>query len=322
MSAPPSARPERWALAGVLTLLPLLLSWPLPARFTSHVMAAPDQEAAPHIWGLWAAGQTAQPLRIETFLQAFPDGVGLVLVDPLNLPAYHLGALLGPAAGYNLVLITGIVLMGIAGALLARELGGRPWLGATAAMACPTLLANAADGMTEGFGVGMVGVFLALLLRARRSESRWTTVLAGLALGATTWAGPYNAIWAGLLGLGVAAWTTWRRRWDHLRTTAMVGAIGVHAVLFRLILRRGSPLLAPSFAVPTRRDLTPRLVGGAALFGAGWGLAGYCPGPGLVASVSGDPAPLVFLATLTLGMVGVHAWEAAQVREPEGAVSS
>jgi len=227
VSAPPSARPERWALAGVLTLLPLLLSWPLPARFTSHVMAAPDQEAAPHIWGLWAAGQTAQPLRIETFLQAFPDGVGLVLVDPLNLPAYHLGALLGPAAGYNLVLITGIVLMGIAGALLARELGGRPWLGATAAMACPTLLANAADGMTEGFGVGMVGVFLALLLRARRSESRWTTVLAGLALGATTWAGPYNAIWAGLLGLGVAAWTTWRRRWDHLRTTAMVGAIGV-----------------------------------------------------------------------------------------------
>ena len=110
--------------------------------------------------------------------------------------------------------------------------------------------------------------------------------------------------------------------WDPSLALVMVGAIGVHAVLFRLILRRGSPLLAPSFAVPTRRDLTPRLVGGAALFGAGWGLAGYCPGPGLVASVSGDPAPLVFLATLTLGMVGVHAWEAAQVREPEGAVSS
>ena len=103
----------------------------------------------------------------------WPAGVRLVLVDAANLPAFALGQTLGgPAAGYNSVLYFGLVLQGVAGALLARTVGGAPWLGAIAAMACPTLLSNAADGMTEGFAVGWVGVQLAALLRALRGDGK------------------------------------------------------------------------------------------------------------------------------------------------------
>ena len=178
---PPTVR----SVLAVLATVPVLITWPLARVFDSHVLAAADQEAAPHIWGLWAAGQTGSLLQIETSLQAFPDGIELVLVDPFNLPMFHLGALLGPAAGYNLVLWSSFIWMGIAGALLAREWDAPPWLGAVAAMACPTLIANAADGMTEGFGVGLVGIFAALLVRGVRTNSPRAWVGAAVLLGLT-----------------------------------------------------------------------------------------------------------------------------------------
>lgn len=227
MPAPSPGRGSRWATVGLLAALPLLLTWPLARLATTHVMAAPDQEAAPHIWGLWAAGRTGSLLRLETTLQAWPEGVGLVLVDPAHVPLFHLGALVSPALGYNLVVWAGVVLMGLAGALLAAEAGGRPLVGAVVGMACPTLLANAADGMTEGFGVGLVGVFLALCLRAARTGDRRAVVAAGLALGATAWTGPYNAIWAATLGCGVGGGAILRRRWPAVRSTLAVGGIGL-----------------------------------------------------------------------------------------------
>jgi uncharacterized membrane protein YedE/YeeE len=82
----------------------------------------------------------------------------------------------------------------------------------------------------------------------------------------------------------------------------MLGAIGTHALLLRPILARRTPILAPRFALPTRRAIDRRLVGGAALFGIGWGLAGFCPGPAITSLVGGHVEPLVFVAAMLAGM--------------------
>lgn len=100
--------------------------------------------------------------------------------------------------------------------------------------------------------------------------------------------------------------------WDPSLAFVMVGAIGVHLVLFRLILRRSSPLFAERFGIPDRTDIDARLVGGASLFGVGWAIGGYCPGPGLVSVVSGAPNALAFVLSLVGGMVLFHAWEVRQ----------
>ena len=194
------------ALGLILFGLPLLLLWPGPAVWSTDVLAAPDQEAATHIWGLWAALREGQPLFIHSTLLGWPAGVRLVLVDAANLPAFALGHTLGgPAAGYNSVLYFGLVLQGAAGALLARTVGGAPWLGAIAAMACPTLLSNAADGMTEGFAVGWVGVQLAALLRALRGDGKGWAALAVLGLALAWYGGPYNGLFAALIDAAGAA---------------------------------------------------------------------------------------------------------------------
>ena len=94
--------------------------------------------------------------------------------------------------------------------------------------------------------------------------------------------------------------------WDPSLAFVMAGGIGVHFVLYRFIVKRPSPLLAEHFGIPTRRDINPRLIGGSALFGIGWAVAGYCPGPGLVATMSGTTGPLFFMAGLGLGMTVFH----------------
>ncbi|HJL19910.1 MAG TPA: YeeE/YedE family protein [Sandaracinaceae bacterium LLY-WYZ-13_1] len=91
--------------------------------------------------------------------------------------------------------------------------------------------------------------------------------------------------------------------WDPSLAFVMGGAIAVHFVLFRLILKRQSPLIASSFQVPTRRDMTPQLIGGAALFGVGWGLGGFCPGPGIVSLPAGSAEALTFVGAMTVGML-------------------
>jgi uncharacterized membrane protein YedE/YeeE len=90
--------------------------------------------------------------------------------------------------------------------------------------------------------------------------------------------------------------------WDPSLGLVMVGAIAVHAVLFRLILRQKSPLLDAKFHVPTRTDIDSRLLAGAALFGVGWGLGGVCPGPGLVGAASLASTLLLFVGGLIAGM--------------------
>jgi uncharacterized membrane protein YedE/YeeE len=91
--------------------------------------------------------------------------------------------------------------------------------------------------------------------------------------------------------------------WDPSLAFVMLGAIAVHLVLFRVIRRRAGPLFATTFQIPSRNDLSPRLIGGAALFGAGWGLGGYCPGPAFVSTTSIGTEALVFTGSMIAGML-------------------
>ena len=90
--------------------------------------------------------------------------------------------------------------------------------------------------------------------------------------------------------------------WDPSLAFVMVGGIGFHAVAFRLITRRSSPILGASFHVPTRKDVDRPLIVGAILFGIGWGLAGFCPGPAItsIASVASEVG--VFVVAMLAGM--------------------
>ena len=90
--------------------------------------------------------------------------------------------------------------------------------------------------------------------------------------------------------------------WDPSLAFVMGGAVAVHFVLFRLVVRRTSPLLSPAFHIPTRNDFTSSLVLGSGLFGIGWGLGGYCPGPGISALGSFGYEAAVFVATMAAGM--------------------
>jgi uncharacterized membrane protein YedE/YeeE len=90
--------------------------------------------------------------------------------------------------------------------------------------------------------------------------------------------------------------------WDPSLAFVMGGAVAVSALGYRFARRRGAPVLAPRLEIPTRRDLDPRLIGGAALFGIGWGLVGLCPGPALTALTFGPWQVVVFVAAMIAGM--------------------
>lgn len=91
--------------------------------------------------------------------------------------------------------------------------------------------------------------------------------------------------------------------WNPSLIGVMVGAIIVHSFFFYFIKKRKSPLLDSKFYLPTRKDLDGRLLMGSALFGLGWGWAGICPGPGIVAMTSGNLNIIIFVVSLLAGMI-------------------
>ena len=102
--------------------------------------------------------------------------------------------------------------------------------------------------------------------------------------------------------------------WDPSLALVMCGAIAVAVVGFALAGRRPTTILGTPFALPTTRGIDARLVGGGMLFGVGWGLAGFCPGPALVALGAGRGKAAVFVAAMLAGMVVFEAIEAARSR--------
>lgn len=98
-------------------------------------------------------------------------------------------------------------------------------------------------------------------------------------------------------------------KWDPTLLFVMGGALAVTIPGFRWILKRPHPLFARGFLLPTRTDFDPRLIAGAAVFGVGWGLAGFCPGPAVTALVTLGPQVLVFFVAMLAGSFAYYRWE-------------
>ncbi len=90
--------------------------------------------------------------------------------------------------------------------------------------------------------------------------------------------------------------------WDPSLALVMLGALIVAAPAYALARKARGPLYGESFSLPTRRDIDRSLVLGALLFGAGWGLAGYCPGPAIASLSFGLWQPLLFVLAMIIGM--------------------
>lgn len=91
--------------------------------------------------------------------------------------------------------------------------------------------------------------------------------------------------------------------WDPSLAFVMGGAVLINALLYRLVAKRNRPLLGAKFHLPTREDIDWRLVVGGGLFGVGWGLAGYCPGPGITAVASLQSPAVIFVGAMAVGML-------------------
>ena len=91
--------------------------------------------------------------------------------------------------------------------------------------------------------------------------------------------------------------------WDPTLIFVMAGGLAVTTLGYRFVFRRKSPLFADKFNLPTQRQIDLPLVGGAALFGIGWGLAGICPGPALTDVATLEPKIFLYIAAMLVGMI-------------------
>jgi uncharacterized membrane protein YedE/YeeE len=120
------------------------------------------------------------------------------------------------------------------------------------------------------------------------------------------------------LGLGISGMTQpskvigfldFAGAWDASLAFVMIGAIGVYFLAYQMTRKMRAPVLAPRFSIPQRTDLDAQLILGAAIFGAGWGLGGFCPGPAIVSLASGAPPVVVFVASMAAGIYLHARWQ-------------
>ena len=90
--------------------------------------------------------------------------------------------------------------------------------------------------------------------------------------------------------------------WDPSLAFVMAGAIAVTLPGYKLLRGRDAPLFADKFGWPTRSDIDSRLILGAGLFGIGWGLIGFCPGPALTSLTIGNASTFIFVPAMLAGM--------------------
>ncbi len=91
--------------------------------------------------------------------------------------------------------------------------------------------------------------------------------------------------------------------WDPSLAFTMAAAVATTALGFWFVLKRDTPLFSEVFHLPTAEEIDGKLIAGAALFGVGWGLVGYCPGPAITALTLGGVPTLTFVAAMLAGMM-------------------
>jgi uncharacterized membrane protein YedE/YeeE len=130
----------------------------------------------------------------------------------------------------------------------------------------------------------------------RLSPARVAEFVAGLVFG-------WGLLIAGMADPGkVQGFLDLAGAWDPSLALVMGGAIAVGLIAFALARRRSTALLGDAMRLPTATAIDRPLLVGATLFGIGWGLAGFCPGPGLVSMAAGHPEALAFVAAMIAGM--------------------
>jgi len=113
----------------------------------------------------------------------------------------------------------------------------------------------------------------------------------------------FGLVWSGMTRPAkVIAFLDVAGRWDPSLAFVMLAALTVHAVAYRQIARMPSPWLGGRFVLPTRTDLDARLLAGSAMFGVGWGLGGFCPGPAVASLFTGTAEVLIFVGAMLAGM--------------------
>jgi hypothetical protein len=94
--------------------------------------------------------------------------------------------------------------------------------------------------------------------------------------------------------------------WDPTLIFVMGAGLAVTFIGYRMVLGRGRPLYADRFSLPETTGINSRLIGGSVLFGAGWGLTGFCPGPAIASLVFGLWPSVLFVAAMSAGMLAAH----------------
>jgi uncharacterized membrane protein YedE/YeeE len=101
--------------------------------------------------------------------------------------------------------------------------------------------------------------------------------------------------------------------WDPSLALVMGGAIAVGIIAFTWAKTRSNALLGNAMQLPTSQSVDGRLITGSAMFGVGWGLAGFCPGPALMNLATLQPEVWLFVAAMLVGMLAQHIWSAQTV---------
>ena len=187
-------------LLGAL-LVALVLLWPLPKMYKTHLPFAPEGEGAAHLWSWWAG------IKMHSIFGTFPlidhpAGGEIDLVDPLHAGLWWAAG--GGSTGAHIVALWGLLLAGSGAWMLAGEAGagavGRRFAGVVT-MTSPTLLGTVHDGITEGLGVGWSLWSVATFRWADRGKAQRAFGLA-FVFGLAAWSGVYNAVWSALLCTG------------------------------------------------------------------------------------------------------------------------
>ena len=288
-------------------VLAIVLFWPLPLGLSDTLVTAPGSEGPDHLWRWWAVTEAGGLRGAHVTLLDHPSGQWVHLADPLHaLLARIVGwPLLGPAGGMAVVQVAGVVIAALAGHQLASEVGaerGGRMLAAVAAGSAPTLVGAGLDGITEGLGVGWVGLQLAFLLRLIR-EPGWRPALGTAAcITAAAWTGPYNAVFVAMVDVPVALFTLGRTRWP-----LVAGALGGLGALPVLLSALGHESQRPGGVTRALAERPPSGVAWRGAWREGADLLDLLLPVGLTGH-SADAATTAYLGVVLVGVAGVGLW--------------